>query len=545
MNRGSIPVLFLPNSTGGTERLNLRLRVQKRGMIVLIQHQQKSNKIWQRFAVAAAVLFVTLSLFACGGKAGALFTATPEPTALDLSNTNLTDISSLLEKANLVSLDLRGNPISIESYQTLSSALPSCKILWSVPVGDERFDSDSTTALALNDLPENAETLLAYFPNLKTVSISVTDESDYAALSSLAAAYPNVAFTWNVAFEGETYDSGLTSLDLSGKTVSSADLTAVLAGLPKLETLTLDAASPLTTDEQLALVKAYPNVKFLWDVQLLDELTVRSDVAELDLRDYTVPDAAAFSDKLQLLPALTQLDMCNCGPTDDEMAAMRARYPNTKFIWMTKVSKWMIRTDIQGFSTGNKRKFPNGMGYFVGKDYEYGNIHAEDFENLKYCTDLIALDVGHCHNIGNIDFIANLPKLKYLVISLCNLTDISALENQTDLEFLEMTYNYLTDVSALHNCKKLRFLNLSANEVKGIDTYIGLPNLERLWINCNGYTEEEVAAIQAALPNVLIKANNRIEDYANSLWRKGNEGYLAMQKLFGLRAQFQGSAPVD
>lgn len=511
-------------------------------MILLIHHQHVSTGKWKRLAVALAFLLLALPLAACDGSVGELLSATPEPVSLDLSNTNLTDVSSLLEKTNLVSLDLRGNPISIESYNALSAALPDCAILWSIPVGDERFDSDST-ALALNDLPEDAETLLSYFPNLKTVSIAVSNESDYSTLMSLAAAYPNVDFTWNVAFEGETYENSVTSLDLSGKTVTIEDLTRALSGLPALETVTFDDAAVFSTEDQLALVSAFPNVSFLWNVQLLDDLSVRSDVAELDLRDYTVPDAAAFSDKLQLLPALTRLDMCNCGPTDEEMSAMRARYPDTKFIWMTKVSKWMIRTDIQGFSTGNKRKFPDGMGYYIGKDFEYGNIHAEDFENLKYCTDLVALDVGHCDNIGNIDFIASLPKLKYLIISLCNLTDISALENQTDLEFLEMTYNYLTDISPIRNCTKLRFLNLSANEVKGIDTYLGLPNLERLWINCNGYTEEEVATIQAALPNVLIKANNRIEDYANSLWRKANEGYLAMQKLFGLRAQYQGSVP--
>lgn len=511
-------------------------------MIRLTQHQYLSKGFAKRLTAALAMLTLALTLAACG-KAGVL-SAAPEPATLDLSNTNLTDVTSLLEKTNLASLDLRGNPISIESYQTLAAALPDCAILWSVPVGDERFDSDSTTALALNELPEDAETLLAYFPNLKTVSIFVSDESNYSRLMSLAAAYPNVAFTWNVAFEGETYDSGLTSLDLSGKTVTVSELTAALAGLPKLKTVTFDDTAVFSTDDQLTLVKAFPNVSFLWNVQLLDDLSVRSDVAELDLRDYTVPDAAAFSDKLQLLPALTRLDMCNCGPTDEEMAAMRARYPNTKFIWMTKVSKWMIRTDIQGFSTGNKRKFPDGMGYYIGKDFEYGNIHAEDFENLKYCTDLVALDVGHCDNIGNIDFIAGLPKLKYLIVSLCNLTDISALENQTDLEFLEMTYNYLTDVSALRNCKKLRFLNLSANGVTSIDVYMGLTNLERLWINGNHLTEDQVAALQAALPNTLIKAHPTSNEYALSLWRKGNEGYLTIQKMFGLRAQHQGSAPV-
>ncbi len=270
-------------------------------MILLAHQQHESTGKWKRLIATLAVLLLALPLAACSGQVSELLSATPEPATLDLSNTNLTDVSNLLEKTNLASLDLRGNPISIESYQTLSAALPNCEILWSVPIGDARFDSDSA-ALALNNLPEDAETLLSYLPNLKTVSIAITDDSNYSALMSLAAAYPNVDFTWNVAFEGETYENSVTSLDLSGKTVTIEDLTRTLSGLPALETVTFDDDAVFSTDEQLALVSAFPHVSFLWNVQLLDDLSVRSDVAELDLRDYTVPDAAAFSDKLQLLP---------------------------------------------------------------------------------------------------------------------------------------------------------------------------------------------------------------------------------------------------
>ena len=67
-----------------------------------------------------------------------------------------------------------------------------------------------------------------------------------------------------------------------------------------------------------------------------------------------------------------------------------------------------------------------------------------------------------------------------------------------------------------------------------------MPNLERFWMSMNNFTMDEVAAMQAEFPNVMIKASLKDPEYAESLWRKGNEGYLAMQELFGLRAQNQG-----
>jgi len=490
------------------------------------------------------MLALLVCLCGCGLSADAEEPgATQEPTTLDLRNSDISDVSNLLGRTELTFLDLRGNPVSIESFKALSAALPECEILWSVPVGGARFDSD-TESITLLGLPELAADALAYFTNLKSVRIENAASDDYAALSEFCGQYPQIHFSWDVVLGDATYPQNTVTLDLSGIEVTATELETALAGLPDLRRVITDENGVFAIADQFAVAEEYPQLSFVWNVQLLDDLVVRSDVTELDLRDYAVEDAEAFSDKLVLLPALTRLDMCGCGPTDEEMAAMRERYPDIKFVWLTRVSKWIIRTDIKGFSTGNKRRFPDGAGEYVGDDYEYGDIHAEDFENLKYCTDLIALDVGHCHNIGNIDFIAGLPKLKYLVISLCNLTDISVLAEQTDLEFLEMTYNYLTDITPIRSCTKLRFLNLSSNAVSETDTFLMLSNLERLWLNDNGFSDEQIVALEAAMPDTLIKASPSAE-YANSLWRKGNEGYLIMQKLFGLRAQHQGSVDTE
>ena len=118
------------------------------------------------------------------------------------------------------------------------------------------------------------------------------------------------------------------------------------------------------------------------------------------------------------------------------------------------------------------------------------------------------------------------------------------LTNLPDLEFLELNYNYLTDITPIASLKKLKYLNLNNNNITSYDALLELPLLERLWISCSGLSDEQLdemsAALMAKLPNLTIKASNKNREYAMSLWRKDNPGYLEMQALFGLRAQNQG-----
>jgi hypothetical protein len=382
--------------------------------------------------------------------------------------------------------------------------------------------------------------MLVYFPDLLSVQLSAA--LDDATAAALRARYPAVQFLWDVAIGGVSYPGSTQKLDLSATPVDLAALKSKLAHLPELTQVTF-GEDAFALFDQIALATAYPQIGFLWNVQLLEDLSVRSDVAELDLRKYSVPDAAAFSDSLVLFPNLTLLDMCGSGPGDDEMAAMRARYPEMKFIWYTRVSNWIIRTDIKGFSTGNRRKFPDGYGWYTSDKFSYTSIRSSDFENLKYCTDLIALDVGHCSRIGDIEFLKYLPQLIYLDIALCDLTDVSSLASLPELIYLQMMYNYIEDITPLKNCTKLRFVNASNNNLTSADAFLELPVLERLWLNCSGLSDNQLAELTASLtkklPDITIKASQQNPEYAMSAWCKGNEGYVTVQALYGLRAKFQ------
>ena len=462
-----------------------------------------------------------------------------QPVVLDLSNTGLTDVTQILSRNDLDKLDLRGNPISIEQYEKLKSALSNCEILWSVPVGGQRVENDAASAV-LNGSPEELEQALPYLPALVDVKLANADSENSAALIDFAARYPALKVRWDVKIGEDSYPADTISLQLKSGSVTAADLERAIAELPALKEVILPEDVVFSMDEQLTLQQKFPEIRFDWRVRLTSEFGVSSDAKQIDMRTFSITDAEAFANALQLLPDLTYADLCGCGLSNEQMVALRERYPAVKFVWLIRVSGWELRTDIKGFSTGQRRSFPDGAGKFVGKKHSYKSFRGKDFENLKYCTDLIALDVGHCTKIGDVEFIANLPKLKYLIISLCDLKDISPLASQTELEFLEIKYNYLTDLTPIANCTKLRYLNCANNEISDFSVIKNMPNLERFWMSMNHFTMDEVAAMQAEFPNVMIKASLKDHEYAESLWRKGNEGYLTMQKLFGLRAQNQG-----
>lgn len=489
-------------------------------------------KRWKRsVGILALILFMT----ACAAEAPStpLETEMKAPDRLDLSGTGLTDIGALLDYTWLTELDLRGNEISVTDYEALSAALPNCRILWSVPIGGERFDS-TATALTLENFSAADADALAYFEALR--SVEVRHPADYALLREAAAHYTGMEILWSVTLGDHTVSSNTTSLRLTDETMDAAAIRAVIDALPKLEYLDLRSL-PLSDGDKLALHEAYPAIRFGWIVTLLDGLTVDSDMETLDLRGYTVKDVDALIAKLRLLPALTSLDMCDCGPSDEEMLRIREALPGVKVIWMIDVAFYRIRTDIQGFSTGVQNRFPNDGGKRV-RPHNYKSVRNGAFDKLVYCTDIVALDFGHCVNLTDMSFVANMPKLRYLVLSGTGVTDISPLATQTELIFLEFWVTKVTDISPLANCRKIRYLCFSGSPVANMEPILDMEDLERLFITATALTDEQLQRLVDAFPNADLNISRDLVA-RQSEWRKGNWGYVEMQRIFGMPAQYQ------
>ena len=461
--------------------------------------------------------------------------ATAPVTQLDQSNKGLTDadLSALYAQTQLTSLDLRGNDLSADAVAALIAALPDCEIVWSVPLGGARFDSTSTELVLPADTTAEEFSRLSLFPLLTKVDAGAM--RDYDALKAAAAALPSCEISWSVDVLGQSYPSSATALDLRSAAIPDATaLATALSGFVKLESVDL-TGQKLTPEDMAALTAALPQTRFLWSVDLFG-VSVDSAAAEADISNIPVDSVASVSQALALLPNLTKLVMCNCDLTNEQMEALISAHPNVKFVWLIKVGGWELRTDVKAFSKGNRKTFEGGA--FIGKGKT--NFTSEDIEPLKYCTDLIALDLGHGSRITDLSVLQYLPKLRFLILAMNRITSIEDLKYCPDLEYLEIFQNFIGDWSPLLSLKKLTHLNCSTNYAKDADGKRAFPDytvlkqmtqLQRLWIIRSGLDEAQLADLRAALPNAVI---NNIGTHSTSNGWRDNGLYREMQGLFNL-----------
>ena len=249
-------------------------------------------------------------------------------------------------------------------------------------------------------------------------------------------------------------------------------------------------------------------------------LTVDKTVETIDLGDVVVKDYDAFCAFLDRLPNLTNVDMFATNIRRSNIEMLAERYPNITFGWTMCVGDHLVRTGATAFSTLHNNQ-----------SQEHS---SKDFSVLKYCTKLLALDIGH-NRVDDLSFLSDMTQLRVLILACNKIEDISPLTNLTNLEYLELFKNNIKDVSALSGMTKLLDLNLCFNRISDLSPLESLTQLERLWLyNSNNYTDkdyvskETIASLQAHMPNVYI-------DYKSYStlggWRE-HERYFIINDMF-------------
>lgn len=228
-----------------------------------------------------------------------------------------------------------------------------------------------------------------------------------------------------------------------------------------------------------------------------------------------------FMGALQVMTGLTHVTMYNHSFKIPQMEDILAKYPHIAFDWTIHLDNYKIRTDSTAFSTWKGTQEPR--------------YTAEDLDVLKYCKNLLALDVGH-NNVYDLSFIPRYwPKLRWLICigSKRKLTDISPLAGLEDLEYLELFTQNITDISALANKKKLTDLNLVLNDITDLTPLHSCTSLQRVFISLNRHLpQEQIDALQRALPNCRI--NYTVDHPTGDYWRVGSH-YETMIEAFTSR----------
>lgn len=433
-------------------------------------------------------------------------------TDLDLSDQGYPELTAITQMENLQRLDLRGTGLTCDDYDLLCQALPNCRILWDIPFQGSYYD-ETTSHLTLTELNTEDLEQFAYFKNLK--SVNADNCRNYEAILALQERFPDCQVSYTVPVGGEVYSSTTTSLAVEDPVPQELEL--ALTYLPKLSSVHLTGELP-TAEELLQLVSAYPEADITWELAVCG-LTFRSDVTEMDLSDTPVENVEAVESLLDYFPQLERVIMCRCGIPSEEMDALNKRHEDIRFVWSVFVGTAELRTDVTFF-------MPYQFGY-AGTN----KMKDEHTAELKYCTDLIALDMGHMY-ISDISFLYHMPNMKYLILAETFITDITPVGTLKELVYLEMFITDVTDFSPLLGCTKLEDLNMCWTWPSNLEVLKDLPNLKNLWLVGAYYPQSALQQVQQAHPDATYAVAERGSSTGQG-WRK-LPNYFAQRDLLNM-----------
>ena len=212
-----------------------------------------------------------------------------------------------------------------------------------------------------------------------------------------------------------------------------------------------------------------------------------SDTDFLDLSGITMEDTAELEAALPSFPNLKQVDMIDCGISNEEMEALNRRHPGIKFVWALQIQGMKLRTDATSF-------MPAKYGY---------SVLDSDCQLLRYCHDLECIDVGHM-DIYDCSFLYGTPHVKYLILADTGISDATPIGFLTELEFLEVFLTDITDYTPLTNCTSLKDLNLSFTYSNNKTPLFQMVWLDRLWAVASSLSWQEQAELRDTLPNTTF-----------------------------------------
>ncbi len=448
----------------------------------------------------------------------AIAAETPAPKVLSV--TERTDAETLRARIaaspSLESVSIAPGALGNAEIAELTEAFPEIGFQYEVAVGS-RFVSPDVTELSAEDCTaEEIAAALPYLPLLRTVHLGACDPE---TLDAAVPLFPEGMADYTVLLFGRALAPDTETLDLSEEAAPAPE--TLKAALPYLPSL---AAVELGSREDPALAAAFraaaPGLAvncrytFTWMDRELSEST-----ETLDLTNTKITDVDELRKVLSWLPALTHTEMVRCGLDDETMAALREEFPEKGIVWEISLGYWgRLRTDATAFTTRSS-KSDDEMKY---------RLTTETLQPIRYCTELVALDLGH-QKIEDISCLAGLHKLQILILADNRISDLTPLASMPDLVYVELFYNHISDLSPLSGLTKLKDLNVCSNHISDLTPLYGLTSLERLWYSDNRFTVGDHNALCEKLPGCVC--NRTVWDATADGWRE-HERYFWMRSFF-------------
>ncbi len=352
---------------------------------------------------------------------------------------------------------------------------------------------DTVQELDVTGVTDGELELLQLLPELKTLHLK-NPEADPETVAQLRSTYPKADISWEVEIAGVSFPDDTKEVDLSAALESSAAQTA--AGT---------AAGTQTAAGAQTATKTQTTTGTATGTQSTKETQSTAPAVTLNLED--------LEKKMSYLPDAKQVFLGKCGLDNEKLAALRERVRDSyKLVWTVQLGKKLTaRTDDTTFMPVREHVY-----YFLD----------EDAYNLRYCEDMLCVDVGHM-GLTNIDFVKGMPHLQILILAHNGqLQDISPISSCKELIFLELDWSAVKDFTPLVGCTSLEDLNIGLT-YPSVEPLMQMTWLKNLWMVDRGGAYQ----LSQALPDTKIVAS--ADATVGAGWRN-LPNYYKMRDMLGM-----------
>ena len=312
---------------------------------------------------------------------------------------------------------------------------------------------------------------------------------------------------------GREYTPSSTTLELAGLTEAQApEIAKILPELKGLEIIHLgsETETPLSWETLKTLHDAAPWAALDYGFTIFGKSFNLSDEG-MDLKYIPMEDEGELVGKVAAcMSRLRTLDMDSCRVSNEAMARLRDSLPETEVIWRVNFA--------QGYTART-----NETRILASMPGQAGELVHNNVENLKYCTKVKYLDLGHNNYLDTLEFIRTMPDLEVLIAALSFIEDFSPVADCPKLEYVEAFTTRLHDLTPFAELHNLKHLNICYNfAVTDITPLYGL-DLERLWIGMHDpVPPEQIAEFKRLHPNCVV--NDTTPDPTEEYWRFAEHG---------------------
>ena len=352
---------------------------------------------------------------------------------------------------------------------------------------------DTVEELDVTGVTDGELELLQLLPELKTLHLK-NPEADPETVAQLRSTYPKADISWEVEIAGVSFPDDTKEVDLSAALESSA-----------AQTTTGTAAGTQTAVGAQTTTKTQTTTGAATGTQSTKETQSTAPAVTLNLED--------LEKKMSYLSDAKQVFLGKCGLDNEELAALRERVRDSyKLVWTVQLGKKLTaRTDDTTFMPVREHVY-----YFLD----------EDAYNLRYCEDMLCVDVGHM-GLTNIDFVKGMPHLQILILAHNGqLQDISPISSCKELIFLELDWSAVKDFTPLVGCTSLEDLNIGLT-YPSVEPLMQMTWLKNLWMVDRGGAYQ----LSQALPDTKIVASADVTVGAG--WRN-LPNYYKMRDMLGM-----------